>query len=251
MDLKAKLQILADAAKYDASCASSGAEKRHSLGKAGIGSTEGMGICHSYTPDGRCVSLLKILLTNACVYDCLYCINRSSSSVRRARFSVDELVKLMLGFYRRNYIEGLFLSSGIIRSPDYTMEEMLRVVPNSLREAAYALGVPKWRTIVKVVLPTALGGIVTGVVLSIARIIGETAPLLITTGVVSSVNVNPFDGRMNNLAVFAFSSYKSPGVPPEPSLDRAWTAALVLIGIVLVLNVTARLVYRRFGTEIR
>jgi phosphate transport system permease protein len=130
-------------------------------------------------------------------------------------------------------------------------EEMLRIVPNSLREASYALGVPKWRTITKVVLPTALGGIVTGVVLAIARIIGETAPLLITTGVVSSVNTNPFDGRMNNLAVFAFSSYKSPGVPPQPSIDRAWTAALVLILIVMVLNVTARLIYRRFGTEIR
>ena len=128
MDLKAKLQILADAAKYDASCASSGAGKRNSLGRAGIGSTEGMGICHSYTPDGRCVSLLKVLLTNACVYDCLYCINRASSAVRRARFSVEELVRLTLGFYRRNYVEGLFLSSGIINNPDYTMEEMLRVV---------------------------------------------------------------------------------------------------------------------------
>jgi phosphate transport system permease protein len=130
-------------------------------------------------------------------------------------------------------------------------EEMLRIVPNSLREAAYALGVPKWRTITKVVLPTALGGIVTGVVLAIARIIGETAPLLITTGVVASVNTNPFDGRMNNLAVFAFSSYKSPGVPPEPSIDRAWTAALVLILIVMALNLTARFIYRHFGTEIR
>lgn len=130
-------------------------------------------------------------------------------------------------------------------------EEMLRIVPNSLREASYALGVSKWRTIVKVVLPTALGGIVTGVVLAIARIIGETAPLLITVGVVSSVNTNPFDGRMQNLAVFAFNSYKSPGVPPEPSIDRAWTAALVLIMIVMVLNIAARFIYRRFGTEIR
>jgi phosphate transport system permease protein len=130
-------------------------------------------------------------------------------------------------------------------------EEMLRIVPNALREASYALGVSRWRTIVKVVLPTALGGIVTGVVLAIARIIGETAPLLITTGVVASVNLNPFDGRMQNLAVFAFNSYKSPGVPPEPSIDRAWTAALVLIGIVMVLNVGARLIYRRFGTEPR
>ena len=130
-------------------------------------------------------------------------------------------------------------------------EEMLRIVPMALREASYALGVPKWRTIVKVVLPTALAGIVTGVMLSIARIIGETAPLLITTGVFSSVNVDPFDGRMQNLAVFAFNEYKSPGVPPEPSFERAWAAALTLILIVMVLNVVARLVYRRYGTELR
>jgi phosphate transport system permease protein len=126
-------------------------------------------------------------------------------------------------------------------------EEMLRIVPNGLREASYALGVSKSRTILRVVLPTALGGIVTGVMLAIARIIGETAPLLITAGVVSSVNNNPFDGRMANLAVFAFNSYKSPGVPPQPSIDRAWTAALVLILIVMLLNVAARMVYRRFG----
>jgi phosphate transport system permease protein len=130
-------------------------------------------------------------------------------------------------------------------------EEMLRIVPNSLREASYALGVSKSRTIISVVLPTALGGIVTGVMLAIARIIGETAPLLITAGVVSSVNNNPFDGRMANLAVFAFNSYKSPGVPPQPSIDRAWTAALVLILIVMILNVAARLVYRRFGAVTR
>ena len=142
---------------------------------------------------------------------------------------------------------GLVMVPLIVRAT----EEMLRIVPNSLREASYALGVSKWRTIVKVVLPTALGGIVTGVVLAIARIIGETAPLLITVGVVSSVNTNPFDGRMQNLAVYAFNSYKSPGVPPEPSLDRAWTAALVLILIVMILNIAARLIYRRFGTEIR
>jgi phosphate transport system permease protein len=130
-------------------------------------------------------------------------------------------------------------------------EEMLRIVPNSLREASYALGISKSRTIIKVVLPTALAGIVTGVVLAIARIIGETAPLLITTGVVASMNGNPFNGRMSNLAVFAFNSYTSPGVPPEPSIDRAWTAALVLILIVMLLNVAARLIYRRFGTEIK
>jgi putative DNA modification/repair radical SAM protein len=133
LELKTKLAILADAAKYDASCASSGADRRDSLGGKGVGSTEGMGICHSYTPDGRCVSLLKLLLTNSCIYDCLYCIHRSSSTVRRARFSVAEIVELTLGFYKRNYIEGLFLSSGIIKSPDYTMEEMIRVV-RCLRE---------------------------------------------------------------------------------------------------------------------
>ena len=128
MDLLKKLEILADAAKYDASCASSGTAKRSSVGEtAGVGSTEGMGICHAYAPDGRCISLLKILLTNSCIYDCLYCINRRSSNVPRARFTPEEVVKLTLGFYRRNCIEGLFLSSGIIRSPDYTMEQVVRV----------------------------------------------------------------------------------------------------------------------------
>lgn len=127
LDLRSKLAVLADAAKYDASCASSGTSKRDSLGGKGLGSTEGMGICHAYTPDGRCISLLKILLTNFCIYDCAYCINRASSNVQRARFSVEEVVELTLNFYRRNYIEGLFLSSGIIRSGDYTMEELVRV----------------------------------------------------------------------------------------------------------------------------
>jgi len=122
-----KLAILADAAKYDASCSSSGTSKRHSVGGKGIGSTEGSGICHSYAPDGRCISLLKILFTNFCVYDCLYCVNRLSSNVPRARFSVDEVVQLTLDFYRRNCIEGLFLSSGIIQSPDYTMERVIEV----------------------------------------------------------------------------------------------------------------------------
>ena len=131
MDLSRKLSILADAAKYDASCASSGTNKRDSLNGKGIGSTEGA-ICHSYAPDGRCISLLKILLTNACAFDCLYCVNRASSNVPRARFSVKEVVDLTLDFYRRNYIEGLFLSSGIIRSPDYTMEQVVAVA-RSLR----------------------------------------------------------------------------------------------------------------------
>lgn len=127
MELKQKLEILADAAKYDASCASSGTDKRTSRDGKGIGSSGGMGICHSYAPDGRCISLLKILLTNFCVYDCVYCVNRVSSNVPRARFSVEEVVNLTLSFYRRNYIEGLFLSSGIIRNPDYTMEQVVEV----------------------------------------------------------------------------------------------------------------------------
>ncbi|EIK93820.1 radical SAM family protein [Pseudomonas sp. M47T1] len=127
MQLIEKLSILADAAKYDASCASSAAPKRSSEGKAGLGATDGMGICHSYTPDGRCVSLLKILLTNFCLFDCQYCVNRRSSDVPRARFTPEEVVTLTLDFYRRNCISGLFLSSGIIRSADYTMEQLIRV----------------------------------------------------------------------------------------------------------------------------
>ena len=127
MEIGEKLAVLADAAKYDASCASSGSKGRRSRDGTGIGSTEGMGICHSYTPDGRCVSLLKVLLTNFCQYDCLYCINRRSSDVRRARFTPEEVVGLTLDFYRRNYIEGLFLSSGIFKSPDHTMEQLVRV----------------------------------------------------------------------------------------------------------------------------
>jgi len=133
LDVQSKLAILADAAKYDASCASSGTSRRDSRGGRGIGSTEGMGICHAYAPDGRCISLLKILLTNSCIFDCAYCINRKSSNVRRARFTAEEVVRLTLAFYKRNYIEGLFLSSGIIRSSNYTMEQIVEVA-RSLRE---------------------------------------------------------------------------------------------------------------------
>ena len=133
LDTREKLAILADAAKYDASCASSGTSKRDSRAGKGIGSTEGMGICHAYAPDGRCISLLKILLTNSCIFDCHYCINRKSSNVRRARFTAPEVVQLTLNFYKRNYIEGLFLSSGIIGSSNYTMEQMVEVA-RCLRE---------------------------------------------------------------------------------------------------------------------
>lgn len=122
-----KLKTLAESAKYDVSCASSGTVRKND--KGGIGNTVGgMGICHSFTDDGRCVSLLKIMLTNYCIYDCAYCINRRSNDIPRATFSVSELVELTIEFYRRNYIEGLFLSSGIVRNPDYTMERMVRVI---------------------------------------------------------------------------------------------------------------------------
>ncbi|NQW99871.1 putative DNA modification/repair radical SAM protein [bacterium] len=133
MEPDTKLAILADAAKYDASCASSGAVRGDSRGGKGVGSTGGAGICHSYAPDGRCISLLKLLLTNLCIYDCHYCINRRSSNVRRAAFTAEEVVKLTLDFYKRNYIEGLFLSSGIIRNADYTMEQVIAVA-RTLRE---------------------------------------------------------------------------------------------------------------------
>src|ERR1700734_3443607 len=147
MELQRKLEILADAAKYDASCASSGTEQRDSSDGKGVGSTApGMGTCHSYAPDGRCISLLKILLTNACNYDCLYCVNRATSNVPRARFTIDEVVKLTLDFYRRNYIEGLFLSSGIIRSADYTMEQVVSVA-RKLREQHHFRGYIHLKTI--------------------------------------------------------------------------------------------------------
>jgi putative DNA modification/repair radical SAM protein len=144
--LSEKLAILADAAKYDASCASSGGERRTSRDGKGVGSSGGSGICHAYAPDGRCISLLKILMTNFCVYDCVYCVNRVSSRVERARFTVEEVVSLTVEFYRRNYIEGLFLSSGIIRSPDDTMADMVRIA-RTLREAEHFRGYIHLKTI--------------------------------------------------------------------------------------------------------
>ena len=130
-------------------------------------------------------------------------------------------------------------------------EEVLKIVPNHLREAAYALGTPKWKTITKVVLPTAFAGLITGVMIAVARIVGETAPLLVTTGVVDSMNSDPFNGRMQNLAVYAYNEYRSPGVFKQAAYDKAWAAALTLIAIVMLLNIAARLVYRRYKTEIR
>ena len=146
INLDQKLAILSDAAKYDASCASSGGERRSSSDGKGIGSSGGSGICHAYAPDGRCISLLKILMTNFCIYDCVYCVNRVSSQVDRARFSVEEVVRLTIEFYRRNYIEGLFLSSGIIRSPDDTMADMVRIA-RTLREVENFRGYIHLKTI--------------------------------------------------------------------------------------------------------
>ncbi len=130
-------------------------------------------------------------------------------------------------------------------------EEMLKLVPHELREASYALGVPKWLTIVKVVLRTAVGGIATGVTLAIARVLGETAPLLLTTGLTSGTSWNPFEGRMASLPVFAWYQYVQPGIPPEPFVDRAWTAALVLIILVMAFNLIARLISRVFAPKTR
>ncbi|MDR1499649.1 MAG: putative DNA modification/repair radical SAM protein [Tannerellaceae bacterium] len=124
--VKEKLKILAESAKYDVSCASSGTTRKNRPGTTG--SAQGWGICHSFTEDGRCISLLKIMLTNNCIYDCAYCINRRSNDIRRSTLTVDELVEITIEFYRRNYIEGLFLSSGVITGPDHTMERMVRVV---------------------------------------------------------------------------------------------------------------------------
>ena len=128
-------------------------------------------------------------------------------------------------------------------------EEMLRLVPNELREASYALGVPKWLTVVKIVLPTSIAGITTGVMLSISRVIGETAPLLITAGFTNSMNYDLFDGRMQTLPVFTYTEYANQGIPPEAYLDRAWAGALTLILIVMVLNLVARIVAKVFSPK--
>jgi len=130
--IQEKLSILADAAKYDVSCSSSGGKRKNQ--NKGIGNAEGMGICHSYTEDGRCVSLLKILLTNFCIFDCAYCVTRRSNDIKRTAFTVDEVVSLTLNFYRRNYIEGLFLSSGIFKNADYTMERLVRIAKKLRQE---------------------------------------------------------------------------------------------------------------------
>ncbi|PZD78044.1 putative DNA modification/repair radical SAM protein [Mesonia sp. K7] len=133
--IKEKLNILADAAKYDVSCSSSGSKRKNT--NKGLGDSSGSGICHTYTEDGRCVSLLKILLTNHCIFDCAYCVTRKSNDIKRAAFKVQEVVDLTIHFYRRNYIEGLFLSSGIFKSPDHTMERLVQVAKKLRLEENY------------------------------------------------------------------------------------------------------------------
>jgi phosphate transport system permease protein len=152
---------------------------------------------------------------------------------------------------RMGFMGSVALSVLMIPVVVRSTEEMLKIVPNELREAAYALGVPKWRTILKVVIPTSIAGIASGVTLALARVIGETAPLLIAVGITTGVNLDPFDGRMATLPVFSYYSYVAPGVPREPFLDRAWTAALVLIVLVMALNLVARLIAHAFAPKTR
>ncbi|MEG1988382.1 MAG: 4Fe-4S cluster-binding domain-containing protein, partial [Oscillibacter sp.] len=128
MDVLEKLTILSDAAKYDAACTSSGGKRGFKRGYIGNTSADMAGCCHSFSADGRCISLLKVLMTNCCVFDCQYCVNRRSNDTKRTAFTPEELAELTIGFYRRNYIEGLFLSSGVLRSPDYTTELMIRTL---------------------------------------------------------------------------------------------------------------------------
>ena len=151
--------------------------------------------------------------------------------------------------YRSGFMGAVALTVLMIPTVVRATEEMLKLVPNELREASYALGVQKWRTITKVVIPTALAGIVTGVVLAVARVIAETAPLLLTAGFTSTVNWNPFEGRMTALPVFSYYQYVTPGFPPEPGFERSWTAALVLVIIVLGLNLFARWVAVRYSPK--
>ncbi len=171
--IKEKLNILADAAKYDVSCSSSGSNRSNK--NKGLGDSTGMGICHTYTEDGRCVSLLKILLTNHCIFDCAYCVTRKSNDIKRAAFKIQEAVDLTINFYRRNYIEGLFLSSGIFKSPDYTMERLVAVakklrleenfngyihlksIPGASDELMYEAGLYADRLSVNIEVPTISG----------------------------------------------------------------------------------------------
>ena len=175
MDLLEKLTVLTDAAKYDAACTSSGVRRGFQPGKIGNTTSSIAGCCHSFSADGRCITLLKVLMTNSCVYDCRYCVNRRSNDTRRAAFTPKELAELTIQFYRRNYIEGLFLSSGVLRSPDYTTEQMIEVlrilredygfngyihakaIPGTSPELVYRLGLLADRLSVNIELPSEQG----------------------------------------------------------------------------------------------
>lgn len=170
-------------------------------------------------------------------------------SIVAGLFSFSLFAVLVSTGYRSGFAGAIALTVLMLPTVIRSAEEMLKLVPNELREASYALGIPKYRTITKVVLPTALAGIVTGIVLAIARVIGETAPLLLTAGFTASLNTNPFEGRMTTLPVYSYYSYVTPGVPPQFGYDRAWTAALVLIMIVMGLNLIARFVSWKFSPK--
>ncbi len=170
-------------------------------------------------------------------------------SIVAGLFAVSLFVLFLGPGARAGIIGSVALSVLMIPVVVRATEEMLRLVPNELREASYALGVSKWRTITKVVIRTSIAGIVTGVTLAVARVIGETAPLLVTVGLTTSTNLNPFQGRMATLPVFSYYEYAQPGVPQEPYFDRAWSAALVLIIIVMALNLIARVISRLFAPK--
>jgi phosphate transport system permease protein len=229
---------------------------------------EGGGVYHAITGTLIITALASLISIPVGVLTAVYLVEYGKGRLARAiTFFVDvmtgipsivaglfavALFTLLLGPGARLGLAGaVALSVLMIPVVVRATEEMLKIVPNELREAAFALGVPKWRTILKVVIPTSIGGIASGITLAIARIIGETAPLLVTVGITTGTNLNPFDGRMATLPVFAYYSYTQPGVPVEPSQQRAWAAALLLIIIVMLLNLVARGIARLFAPKTR
>ncbi len=229
---------------------------------------EGGGALHAIQGTLIVTALAAVMSIPVGVLTAVYLVEYGSGRLKRAiTFFVDVMTgipSIVAGLFayalfamllgpgvRFGFVGAVALSVLMIPIVVRSTEEMLKIVPNELREAAYALGVPKWRTILKVVVPTTAGGIATGIMLAIARVIGETAPLLVTVGVTTGVNLNPFDDRMATLPVFSYYSYVAPGIPRDPFIDRAWTAALVLMALVMVLNVIARLISRVFSPKTR
>jgi phosphate transport system permease protein len=225
---------------------------------------EGGGIYHALAGTLIVTGLAAVISVPVGVLTAIYLVEYGQGSLARSiTFLVDVMTgipSIVAGLFayalfviffgegvRMGFAGSVALSLLMIPLVVRSSEEMLKLVPNELREASYALGVPKWRTIVKVVVPTALAGIVTGITISVARIIGETAPLLIICGATDSTNFDPFNGRIMTLPVYIFSQYAHPGIPPQFSIQRAWGAALVLTVIVMVLNLAARLVSYYFS----